>query len=120
MVEPVRVVIADDETPTRDGLRTLLSLSPQVEMVGEAANGAQTVDVVAASRPDVVLLDMRMPVMDGVEAARHIKRRWPEVAVIALTMDASYEPQALAAGADRFLLKGGAFEELRSAILARG
>jgi DNA-binding NarL/FixJ family response regulator len=120
MIQRTRVLIADDQAPTREGLRALLSLSPQLEMVGEATNGQQTVDLVAACRPDVVVMDVRMPVMDGIEASRRIKGRWPEVRVIALTLDASYESSALEAGADQFLIKGGPSQELRNAILTGG
>jgi two-component system NarL family response regulator len=75
------------------------------------------VDLVTERRPDVVLMDMQMPVMDGVEATRRIKEQWPAVRVIALTMYASYRAEALAAGADAFLLKDGKPEALLGAIL---
>jgi DNA-binding NarL/FixJ family response regulator len=113
----VRVLIADDRPTTRQGLRALLSLSPQVEIIAEAANGHESVDLVAEYRPDVVLMDMQMPVMDGVEATRRIKEQWPEIRVIALTIYTKYRAQALAAGADAFLLKDGAPDKLADAIL---
>jgi len=115
----VRVLIADDQQPTRQGLRALLALLPHpVEVIGEAANGQDAVRLAIASRPDVVLMDVRMPVMDGLEATRRIKSQWPEVKIIALTMHARYRNQALAAGADVFLLKGCTAEELQAAIVA--
>ena len=117
-IRPVRVLLADDQAPTREGLRTLLSLSPQVVMVGEAANGMQTLDLVADKHPDVVLMDVHMPVMDGLTACAEIKCRWPDIRVIALTMDASRREAAIDAGADKFLVKGGASEELWNSILA--
>ncbi len=117
MERPVRILIADDKWVTRRGIRALLSQLPQVEVVGEAADGQESVELVSSCRPDVVLLDVQMPIMDGLEATRHIKSRWPSVRVIVLTMYAQYEAPALAAGADAFLLKGGTTEELQEAIM---
>jgi DNA-binding NarL/FixJ family response regulator len=95
----------------------LLSLLPEVETIAEAADGRQSVDFVAEYRPDVVLMDMQMPVMDGVEATRQIKEQWPTVRVIALTIHPQYRAKALAAGADVFLLKDSGPEALVGAIL---
>jgi DNA-binding NarL/FixJ family response regulator len=119
MERHVRVLIADDRPATRQGLRALLTLLPQVEIVGEAANGGESIQMVAECQPDVVLMDMQMPVMDGLEATRRIKEQWPEVQIIALTMYARYQAEALAAGADAFLLKDGAPDTLAGAILAQ-
>ena len=120
MERQVRVVIADDRPATRRGLKALLALLPQVEVVGEAGDGQESLDLVAECKPDVVLMDVQMPVMDGVEATRRIKRDWPHVKVIALTMYAGHRAEALAAGADAFLLKDGAVDTLEGAILAQG
>jgi DNA-binding NarL/FixJ family response regulator len=111
-----RVLIVDDQRPTRQGLKAVLTLSPRVEVIGEAADGQESVDLVAERHPDVVLMDVQMPVMDGLEATRHIKSRWPEVRVVVLTMHANYRAKALAAGADAFLIKGCPSEVLRAAI----
>jgi DNA-binding NarL/FixJ family response regulator len=119
MERQVRVLIADDQGPTRQGLRALLTLCPQVEVVGEAIDGREAVNMVAKRRPDVVLMDMQMPVMDGLEATKCIKEQWPAVSVIALTMYPRYRVQAVAAGVDAFLLKGSPTEVLQEAILAR-
>jgi DNA-binding NarL/FixJ family response regulator len=89
----------------------------QVEVVGEATDGQQAVRLVEERQPDVVLIDARMPVMDGLEATRHIKSKWPEVKVVVLTMYPAYRAQALAAGADAFLVKGCPSGELLEAIL---
>ena len=119
MERQVRVLIADDRPATRRGLRALLALLSQVKITGEAADGAECVDLVAEHRPDVVLMDMQMPVMDGVEATRRIREQWPEVRVIALTMYTKYRAEALAAGADAFLLKDGRPDVLLGAILGQ-
>lgn len=117
MKRPVRVLIADDKWVTRQGIRALLSQLAQVEVVGEAADGQESVDMVSSCHPDVVLLDVQMPILDGLEATRCIKSRWPDVRVIILTMYARYHTRAFAAGADAFLLKGCTTEELQKAIL---
>jgi DNA-binding NarL/FixJ family response regulator len=115
----MRVLIADDRSRSRDGLRALLATWPEIEVVGEAADGREAVRLVEECQPDVVLMDARMPVMDGLEATRLIKGRWPEVKVVVLTMYAAYRAEALAAGADAFLVKGCPAGELLEAILDR-
>lgn len=115
----VRVLIADDRRATRKGLRALLSLYPQVEVVGSAANGQEAVRFVSECQPHLVLMDMQMPVMDGVEATRCIKDQWPEVKVVALTIHPRYRTKAAAAGADAILFKGDSPQALRDAILAQ-
>jgi DNA-binding NarL/FixJ family response regulator len=114
--QQIRVLIADDHRSARRGLKVLLDLFPQVEVVGEAADGQEAVDLAAERRPDVVLMDVKMPVLDGLEATRRIKSRWPDVRVVALTMDARYRTRALTAGADVFLLKEGTGDALQAAI----
>ena len=130
----IRLVIADDAPRSRDGLRVVFAtlrlgayreilqepqdgVWPQVEVVGEAANGQEVVHLVEERRPDVVLMDARMPVMDGLEATRLIKDRWSEVKVVILTMYPTYRNEALAAGADAVLVKGCPPETLLEAIL---
>jgi DNA-binding NarL/FixJ family response regulator len=115
--QPTRVLIADDRPRSRDGLKVLLATWPEVEVVGEAANGQEAVRLVDECRPEVVLMDAIMPVMDGLEATGVIKDRWPEVKVIVLTIHAAYRIDALAAGADTFLIKGCLATELLKAIL---
>ena len=121
----IRVLIADDAARSRDGLRALLATlrlgAPepqdgawlQVEVVGEALR------LLEERRADVVVMDARMPVMDGLEATRLIKDRWPEVKVIVLTMYPAYRAKALTAGADAVLVKGCPPERLLNAILGQ-
>jgi len=112
----LRVLIVDDLESNRQGLVALLEFEPDIEAILEAANGREAVQLVADEQPDVVLMDVRMPVMDGVEATRQIKVRWPQVKVVVLTMYPSNKAEALAAGADRFLLKGSTGQSLPEII----
>lgn len=96
----------------------MLEQAEHIEVVGEASDGQEAVAQAESLHPDVILMDVQMPVMDGLEATRRIKSQWPEVKVVALTMHANYRSQALAAGADAFLLKGCTAEELQAAIVA--
>lgn len=117
MKQEIRVLIADDQQPARQGLSALLTLFPEVVVVGEAVDGLEATRMVADHRPDVVLMDMQMPVMDGLEATRRIKKQWPEVRIIGLTMYDRYKVPAISAGVDAFLLKGCSTEVLLEAIL---
>lgn len=111
-----KVLVVDDQASTRQGIMAVLELAPDIEVTREASNGREAVQIVAEKQPDVVLMDVRMPLMDGLAATRHIKDRWPQVKVIVLTMYPSNEAEALAAGADRFLLKGAPSSSLTEAI----
>jgi DNA-binding NarL/FixJ family response regulator len=115
-----RVLIADDQTLFRSGLARLLEDDPRVVVVGEAADGAEAVRKVDACRPDVVLMDIRMPNVDGIEATRQILRNHPEVAVLILTTFDSdgYVVQALKAGASGYVLKDSLSEAIVSSVVA--
>ena len=113
---PIRVLIADDSAPARSGLRTLLATEPDMVVVGEATNGREAVRMVEERRPAVVVMDLQMPIMDGVQAARLIKRSWPDVIVVIVTVHAAEQAAAVAAGADAFVVKGEAPERLVAAL----
>ena len=116
MTIQTRVLIADDRPRSRSGLRAVLALRPEIEIVGEAADGQEALRLVEEHRPDVVLMDARMPMMDGLEATRLIKERWSEIRVVVLSIHAAYRADAVAAGADAFLVKGCPARELLAAI----
>ena len=118
IAQPIRVIVADDRSCSRDGLRALLATWPDIEVVGEAANGRDTLFLIPACRPDVILMDARMPVMNGLEATRVIKGGWPAIRVVILTLYTSAKEDAIQAGADRFLIKGCSPHELLTAILS--
>jgi len=116
----IRVVIVDDHGIVRQGLRMFLGLDPEIEIVGEAANGAGAVTLVDELRPDVVLMDLLMPVVDGITATRAIRRAFPETEVIALTsvLEDSKVAEAIRAGAIGYLLKDTEADALCAAIKA--
>ena len=111
-----RLVIADDRERSRRALLALLGTRPDLVVVGEAADGAETIALVAREQPDVVVLDLRMPVMDGVRATARIKDRWPRVRVVVLSLAVGSRAEALAAGADAFVAKGDPEDQLLAAI----
>lgn len=116
----IKVLITDDHGVVRQGLRMYLSQAPDIEVVGEAGDGEEAIRLARETRPDVVLMDLMMPVMDGIEATRTLKAAMPDVEVVALTSvleDASVAG-AVKAGAIGYLLKGTDAQELRSAIRA--
>lgn len=116
MAQPIRVLIADDSVRAREGLCALLVTWPEIAVVGEASDGREAVRLVAEQQPDIVLMDLQMPVLDGTQATREIKQQWPDVTVIALTVYATEQTAALAAGADAFVMKGSAPERLLHAL----
>ncbi len=123
-VNMIRVLIADDHVIVREGLRMLLEVEPDIEVVGEAADGQEAVDKTIEIRPDIVIMDITMPGMNGMEATRLIKNHSPDIKVLALTMHESdeYFFQTLNAGASGYVIKGGSSHELITALraVARG
>ena len=118
MTDKIRLLIVDDQRLMREGLRTLLELEHGFEIVGEAANGQDALDAYAELKPDVVLMDIRMPGMDGVEATRRLCTSWPETRVIILTTfdDDANVFEGLRAGAVGYLLKDLSGQELAHAV----
>ncbi|GLZ08028.1 DNA-binding response regulator [Actinomadura sp. NBRC 104412] len=118
MTDPIRVLIADDQVLLRGSLRVLLDTTPGFEVAGEAGDGAETVELAAVAKPDVILMDVRMPIMDGIEATRRICSTMPDIRVLILTtfdLDA-YVYAGLRAGASGFLLKDTVPADLLAAV----
>jgi len=122
MSDRIRVLIADDHIIVRSGLRLLLEAEPDIDVVGEALDGNEALSLVEKHHPDVVLMDISMPGMDGLEATRRIKAGWPEIKVLVLTMHRSdeYFFEMLKAGASGYILKGAETSELIQAVRVVG
>lgn len=118
MTEPITVLIADDHPIYRDGLASLLEPLPDIEVVGRAADGIEAVEQARESRPDVVIMDLQMPRLNGIEATRQVLAELPETGVLVITMgeDESTVFSAITAGARGYLLKGADADELVQAI----
>ena len=114
----MKVIICDDQAIVRDGLAMLLKLDPDIEVVGTAEDGAVAVEMVADKRPDLILMDLKMPIMNGVEATRQIRTKCPEVKVLVLTTyaDDEWVFDAIQSGASGYLLKDTPREELIKAV----
>lgn len=116
MNETFRILIVDDSTSFRKGMRSLLEIQPDLQVAGEASSGSKAIDLVEELQPDLILLDAQMPGMTGPEAAVQIKKSWPKVKIILMTMFADYRPKAIDAGVDAFLTKGIPPEQLLTII----
>jgi len=118
MKEKVRIVLAEDHTILREGLRALLTADPNFEIIGEAADGRAAVRFVEKQIPDLILMDLSMPRMTGMDAIREIKKRYPQTKIIALTVHKTeeYLRTTLQAGADGYVLKDATHGELMMAI----
>jgi DNA-binding NarL/FixJ family response regulator len=114
----MKVIICDDQAIVRDGLAMLLKLEPDIQVVGAAEDGATAVEMVERYKPDLVLMDLKMPILNGVEAARQIRTRYPEVKVLVLTTynDDEWVFDAIQAGASGYLLKDTPRDDLVKAI----
>ncbi len=117
-MRPIRILLADDHKIVRDGLRSLIEHQPDMEVVGEAQNGRETIELVEELMPDVVLMDVGMPELNGIEATRRITDEHRAVKVVGLSMhsDGQFVTEMLEAGASGYLLKDSAFEELSTAL----
>ena len=116
----IKVLLAEDHTIVRKGIRSLLDAETDIEVVGEAENGREAIEKVESLAPDIVVMDNTMPVLNGLEATRQIKKRFPNVEILILTMHTNeeYVFQTLQAGASGYLVKQTAPKELISAIQA--
>ncbi|UCH87021.1 MAG: response regulator transcription factor, partial [Dehalococcoidia bacterium] len=119
-MERIKILIADDHAVLRSGLRLLLDAQPDFEVVGEASTGEETVERAVALQPDVLLLDIAMPDLNGLEAARRIRQQAPDLRILVLTMydDEAYLRQFLEMGVAGYVLKMAADTELAAAIRA--
>lgn len=118
--ETISVVIADDHTLVREGTKQMLEGQPGIEIVGEASDGEQAVRLAETLKPDVILMDIAMPVLNGIEATRRIKQEWPRISVLVLTAydDDQYIDALLDAGAAGYLMKSVSAEELARSVRA--
>jgi two-component system, NarL family, response regulator NreC len=119
-MKTIRILLADDHTVVRKGLRLLLESHPGFQVIADAADGRAAVSLAAEHTPDVVVMDVAMPGLNGIEAARQISSRFPQTAVVFLSMhsDESYVLKALKAGARAYLLKDSAEHDLIAAVIA--
>lgn len=120
MTQKISILIVDDHTLLRDGIRALLEEQPDIVVVGQAEDGREAVRLVGQLRPNVVLMDIAMPLLNGLEATRQIKREYPEINVLILTMydHEEYFRQVLEVGASGYIVKRAAASELVAAIRA--
>ena len=119
-MDKITVLIADDSSAVRDGLQSILRAYPDIKVVGEATNGVEATAKAEQLQPKVILMDAQMPELDGIEATRQIKERWPNIKILLLTVHTEYIEAALAAGADGHLLKDSGRQELVQAIKKLG
>ncbi|GHA20284.1 DNA-binding response regulator [Streptomyces tauricus] len=119
-ITPITLVLADDEAMIRAGVKAILATDPEIDVVAEAANGREAITLTLEHRPDVVLMDIRMPVMDGLAATAEIKRQVPQTSVLVLTTfsEDAYVARALGDGASGFMLKSGDPRELLTGVHA--
>ncbi len=104
--DEISIIITDDQVSTRRALKALLGFESRIVIIGEAAHGREAIRLVGEKQPDLVLMDVHMPVLDGLKATQKIKADWPNVKVVVYTMFPGYQEEAYQAGADYFLIKG--------------
>ena len=118
MHKKIKVLVVDDHTIVRDGICALLNLAADIDLVGEATNGKEALEALKTTVPDVILMDIAMPIMGGLETTRRIRKDFPQIKIIVLTQydDKEYVYPAIKAGANGFISKGSESSELVSAI----
>jgi DNA-binding NarL/FixJ family response regulator len=120
MCKKIRVLIVDDSSSFRMGMRALLEIQPDMEVAGEARSGDEAIESLEQLQPDLILLDMKMPGLTGVEVTRQIKNRWPQMKIVLMTMFADYCSKSINAGVDAFITKGIPPEDVLSVIRGIG
>src|SRR5512147_1856679 len=116
MDKATKIMVVDDSSRARNGLAAYLSLQAGIRITAEASNGQEAISKIKSCLPDLILMDIKMPIMNGLEATRIIKKNWPQIKVLALTMYSNYEPEAVSAGADAILVKSCSSNEIISTI----
>jgi DNA-binding NarL/FixJ family response regulator len=115
-VNKLSILVVDDQEGTREGVKAILEFVSDMQVTHQASTGEEAILVVDEAQPDIVLMDVRMPVMDGLQATQQIKKRWPDTKVIIFSIYPGYEAQALAVGADCFLIKEANSGNLKNVI----
>jgi DNA-binding NarL/FixJ family response regulator len=110
------MMVVEDNLRARQALTAFLSLQMGIKVSAEASNGLEAINLIEGYIPDIVVMDVQMPIMDGLEATKIIKKNWPQIKIVVLTMYPNYQPEAISAGADAFLVKGCSVDEIISTI----
>ena len=116
MEEKIRLMIVDDNPHARNALSAFIATQNWLCVISEATNGADAIEKIEGSIPDVILMDIQMPIMSGLRATQIIKNRWPQIKVVILTIYTTYKSEADEVGADAFLVKGCSMEKMISTI----
>jgi DNA-binding NarL/FixJ family response regulator len=110
------MMLVEDNLRARQALTAFMSLQTGIKVSAEASNGLEAINLIQGHAPDIVVMDAQMPVMDGLEATKIIKKNWPQIKIVVLTMYPNYQPEVMSAGADAFLVKGCSVDEIISTI----
>ena len=116
--DEIRIIVVDNRASNRRGLKAVLAFEPRITVVGEAADGKEAVQLISKDHPDLVLMDIQMPVMDGLKATEMIKSSWPGIKVVLYSVYPGYQQEASLAGADYFMIKGSPGTTLPETILS--